>query len=180
MIFADTIKEKNIVEYILYMWQTEDIVRAFNLDIHKIETNVISTIQANSSEKEKIKSWYSQLIKDLKLQGKTNVGHHNNINEIIVELNYLHNSLINLMQDATYSDLYKKALPFINDFRRRPENEDLSEIQLCLVALYGKLILKLKGLDISQETEAAINQFRNVLAYLSVKYKEMKLGKLNL
>ena len=178
MLLADQIKENNIAEYVLYMWQTEDLLRGFDLDIDLVEKNIFK--QMPEDQKQATRNWYNQIIKDLKIQGKKEKGHSNSINEILIELNYLHSTLINLMQDPKYSDIYKAALPHIEDFRKLSSEPETNAIQLCFNALYGKLILKLKGESISEDSEASFLHFRNVLSYLSVKYKQMKAGELNL
>ncbi|MDE5983141.1 MAG: DUF4924 family protein, partial [Duncaniella sp.] len=45
MITASKLHKENIAEYLLYMWQIEEIIRANNLDIEKIERNVIDRYQ---------------------------------------------------------------------------------------------------------------------------------------
>ena len=42
MIIAQLKRKENIAEYLLYMWQIEDIIRANKLDIDLIEKNLIS------------------------------------------------------------------------------------------------------------------------------------------
>ena len=84
------------------------------------------------------------------------------------------------MQDPKYTELYKSALPYINDFREKSEKSNENDIHLCLNAIYAKLILKLKGTEITEETENAFEHFRNVLAHLSVRYKDMKAGTLTI
>ena len=37
MIIASQKKKENIAEYLLYMWQIEDIIRAYGLDIDQIQ-----------------------------------------------------------------------------------------------------------------------------------------------
>ena len=180
MTIAESIKQNNIAEYILFMWQAEDIVRAFSLDIEKIQSNIVKDFNGEEKDLLSLISWYKDLIRKLRIQGKSKNGHLNEINEIVNELNYLHATLINLMQDPIYSDLYKGALPFINDFREKSDNSNESDIHLCLNAIYAKLILKLKGTEISEETEKAFELFRNVLAHLSVRYKDMKAGNLKI
>ena len=180
MTISEAIKEKNIAEYILFMWQVEDMVRAFNLDIDKVKSSIIKDFNGEEADLIILIKWYQDLIKNLRLQGKSEKGHLNEINDIINELNYLHATLINLMQDPNYTDLYKAALPYINDFRGKSDSPNESDIHLCLNALYGKLILRLKGSVISEETEKAFEHFRNVLAHLSVRYKDMKAGTLTI
>ena len=41
MITASAKKRENIAEYLLYMWQIEDLIRANKLDIDKIRQNII-------------------------------------------------------------------------------------------------------------------------------------------
>jgi len=45
MIIAQEKKKTNLAEYILYMWQVEDIIRAYQFDITKIEENIIKQFQ---------------------------------------------------------------------------------------------------------------------------------------
>ena len=174
MKIAEQLKQNNISEYILFMWQTEDLIRACSCDINIIKQKVLK-----DNNDEAIEQWYSKQIRALRLEGKTKLGHLNDVQETLLELNYLHGSLINLMQDEKYSEKFKIALPFIEEFKNKSDNKNISEIELCLNALYGKLILKLKGNPISSETEEAFSHFSNLLAHLSVKYKQMKsLGSL--
>ena len=44
MLVASQKRKENIAEYLLYMWQVEDIVRAFNLDIERIRQNIIDRV----------------------------------------------------------------------------------------------------------------------------------------
>ena len=48
-----------------------------------------------------------------------------------------------------------------------------------LIALYGWLILRMQKKDISQETVEAMASFSKTMAYVSLKYKEMKTGEIN-
>ena len=41
MYIASQKHKENIAEYLLYMWQIEDMIRAYGLDIDRIKTNVI-------------------------------------------------------------------------------------------------------------------------------------------
>ena len=44
MIIAQQKRKENIAEYLLYMWQVEDMIRANQLDIDKINDNIISRL----------------------------------------------------------------------------------------------------------------------------------------
>ena len=38
---AQQLKERNIAEYLIYMWQEEDLIRANHCEPEELETNVI-------------------------------------------------------------------------------------------------------------------------------------------
>ena len=42
MLIAETKRKENMAEYLLYMWQVEDLIRANGCDIDAIERNLIS------------------------------------------------------------------------------------------------------------------------------------------
>ncbi len=54
------------------------------------------------------------------------------------------------------------------------------EIETCLSALYGLLMLRLQHREISGETQSAIAQISSLLRMLALKYKMEKEGKLEL
>ena len=41
MFISQQLKEKNIAEYLLYMWQVEDLIRANQYDIEEIKSRII-------------------------------------------------------------------------------------------------------------------------------------------
>ena len=42
MIIAEQLRNSNRAEYLLYMWQVEDLIRAYDCDIeHKSDTTVV-------------------------------------------------------------------------------------------------------------------------------------------
>ena len=62
MFIAQQLKERNIAEYLIYMWQVEDLIRANDCDIEKIKSTIISQYQIGEDEKEKLARWYEDLI----------------------------------------------------------------------------------------------------------------------
>ena len=45
---AQQLKEKNIAEYLIYMWQEEDLIRANHCEPEEMEANVIARYPENS------------------------------------------------------------------------------------------------------------------------------------
>lgn len=178
MFISSQKKEENIAEYVLYMWQIEDVVRACNLDIGAISKAIIDNQQLNEDDCNSLKSWYTDIINKMKLQQIEKAGHLHEVNDVLIEISYLHTALLDHFKDEKYASVYSFAEPFMDEFKKVGANKELGPIEACFNALYGKLILKLQKKTISSATNEAFDAFRNVLAYLSVKYLEMKAGKL--
>ncbi len=51
-------KQENIAEYLLYMWQVEDLLRACELDIDKIKQSIIVPVYQTMEEREKARDWF--------------------------------------------------------------------------------------------------------------------------
>ena len=54
MIVANEKRKQNIAEYLLYMWQVEDLIRANQFDMDLIRKNVISHYDQSGEVKEEI------------------------------------------------------------------------------------------------------------------------------
>ena len=48
---AQQLKEKNIAEYLIYMWQEEDLIRANHCEPEEMEANVIARYPEEQREK---------------------------------------------------------------------------------------------------------------------------------
>lgn len=171
-------KEENIAEYVLYMWQIEDVIRACKLDLDTIEKTIISNQEIEEEQKAELKSWYKDLCNKMKLQKVVESGHIREVNEVVEELSMLHNSLLTYYKDEKYIEFYSIAEQYMSEFKKVSNNPTASNIEVLFTALYAKLILKLQGKEISSSTEEAFQAFRNVLAYLAAKYKQLQNGEL--
>ena len=60
-------------------------------------------------------------------------------------------------------------LPFIVELRRKGEHEE-DEIQVCLNALYGVMLLRLQQKEISPDTTHAIQEITTFIGMLSDYY----------
>ena len=168
--------QENIAEYILYMWHLEDMIRACEFDMDVIKPNLIIAQTGNNHIDPEVEEWYKNFIGKMLDEGIEKSGHLNELNEIMIELLYLHNSLINVCEDKVYEKLFMEADPMIRDFRVKSNAASLNPVEICLTGQYAKLLLRLQKKEITPETEKAFEAFRQVLAYLAKKYKEMKLG----
>lgn len=172
MLIAQEKKKSNLAEYILYMWQVEDIIRAYQLDIEAIEETVIKQFKQEGEKHQEIKNWYENLIEMMKIENVTKKGHLQIIKNNIDELFDYHIHLINIKKDAPYLHLYEKAAGNISEFKVKAKaGDEVNDIEACLTALYGTLMLRLQKKDISKETLAAVSTFSEMLASLTDMYK---------
>jgi len=170
MIIAQQKRKENIVEYLIYLWHIEDLLRACRFDMNKIETHIISSYQQPENIMQEIRQWYQELV-DMSLREGIREKGHLQINKIIVsELDELHKRLIHSPQEMIYGSLYYKALPAIVQLRSKAGDTAMSEIETCLTAVYGHFLLRLQAKDINAETTESVKQISNLLACLAAKY----------
>ena len=171
MIIAKRKRKENIAEYLLYMWQVEDLIRANRFDMESIRRTVIAHYAQPASVKEEIAQWYQELIDMMRSEGVMEKGHIQLNKNVIIALTDLHLRLLRSTKEMVYGATYYKTLPFIVQLRAKSGGEELPEIETCFNALYGYLLLKMQHKEVSAETTEAIKQITAFLALLSEKYR---------
>ncbi|MDR2810809.1 MAG: DUF4924 family protein [Tannerellaceae bacterium] len=171
MIIAEKKKQENIAEYLLYMWQIEDMIRANRFDIAAIRRTVISHYNQPEDTKDKIARWYEALIEKMHKEGVEEKGHLQEHTDILVMLTDLHLRLLDTPQEILYRSAYHKILPCIVQLRAKSGGKTIPELETCFTALYGYLMLKMQQKDVSAETEEAVKQVATYLSILSEKYE---------
>ena len=170
MFIAKELRKKSIAEYLLYMWQIEDIIRAMGCSLPLIRKAYISKFTDYTDEqKEDEIDWFGNLVRMMNEEGKRDQGHLN-INDIIVrDLVDLHQRLLQSNRFPIYNAEYYKVLPFIVELRGKGD-KNVSEIETCLDALYGIMMLRMQKKEISPETEHAIKEISTFIGMLSDYY----------
>lgn len=180
MFIARKYKETNIVEYVLYMWHIEELIRSMNFDMATIEEKVLSAFQLNNEALAEVRAWYAGLIREMREQGIVEKGHLEELNEIMMELTYLHQSLLTVYQDKAYQQLVKEAHPNIEELKRKAFTKNRFEIETAMNGLFGVLVLKLKQRQVSEATQEAVKTISKMMAHLAKQYHKMKMGTLSL
>lgn len=169
MFIAQEIRKKSIAEYLLYMWQMEDLIRAYGCSLARIRREYIERFDYTDEQKEEETDWFGNLIRMMNEEGRREEGHLQ-INKIIVkDLADLHNQLMLSGKFPFYNAEYYKVLPFIVELRNKGDKE-INEIETCLDALYGVMLLRLQGKPVSNETESAIREITTFMGMLSDYY----------
>ena len=169
MFIAQELRKKSIAEYLLYMWQTEDLIRAYGCSLSRIRHEYIDKFAYTKEQKEELADWYGNLVRMMNQEGKRENGHLQ-INEIIVQdMMDLHAHLLQSSKFPFYNAEYFKVLPFIVELRNKGDKKN-NEIETCLDALYGIMILRLKKKEITPETTHAIQEITTFIGMLSDYY----------
>lgn len=168
MIIASQKRKTNIAEYILYMWQVEDIIRANGLDIEEIKKNVIDRFEGlTDDQRRQIVEWYESLIDMMRLEGVQKTGHLQINKNILNQLVQLHQKLLADPSFPEYTAEFYRTLPYIVELRAKAGDAPQGEIETCFTALYGMLLMRLQKKEMTPETAAAIKQITRFIAALS-------------
>ena len=172
MLIAEQKRKENIAEYIIYMYQVEDMIRANQLDLDRIDRNLIQRFDVAYEVKREMREWYKTLISMMRDELKEVKGHLNVLNNTVDQLNEMHQEILRQGYDTNYKNLYEKAKSHIEALRMRSGHSSESDIQVALNGLYGLLILKLKKTPITPETKSAFNTITDLIAELNLRYME--------
>lgn len=167
MFISQELRKKNIAEYLLYMWQVEDIIRAYGCSLGRIKREYIDKFDYTDEQKEEMTDWYGNLVRMMNQEGCRESGHLQ-INKIVMQqLVELNAQLLQSTKFPFYSSEYYKVLPFIVELRKRGAGEDENEVETCFNALYGVMMLRLQNKKISPDTEHAIKEITTYIGMLS-------------
>ncbi len=167
MIVASKKRKENIAEYILYMWQIEDIIRANKLDIELIRKNVIDKFNVSDDERRQLVEWYESLIDMMRREGVTEKGHLQINKNILNQLVQLHQALLADPSFPEYTAEFYRTLPFIVELRGKAGENQTGEIETCFTALYGMLLMRLQQKNPSEATLKAMQQISRFVSLLA-------------
>lgn len=178
MFIAQELRKKSIAEYILYMWQVEDIIRAYDCSLTRIRNEYIEKFNYSDEQKAEELDWFGDLVRMMNSEGVRQKGHLQ-INKIRIQaLQELHDTLLSSPKFPFYSAEYYRVLPFIVELRNKGASKEECEVETCLNALYGTMMLRLQNKDITQETQHAIKEITTLMGMLSDYYQKDKAGEL--
>lgn len=174
MFIAQELRKTNIAEYLLYMWQIEDTIRAFGCSLSRIRHEYIDRFDYTDEQKEDETDWFGNLIRMMNSEGCREQGHLQ-INQVTLQtLEDLHAQLLSSPKFPFYNAEYYKVLPYIVELRHRGADEDENELETCFNSLYGVMMLRLQKKEITTNTQIAVKEITTFLGMLSDYYKKDK------
>ena len=172
MIIAQQKRQENIVEYLLYMWQVENLIRANKLDMSLIDKTIISKYGVEDEAKRKeIYDWWDNLTEMMRLEHKEEGGHLQVSKGLMDDVYNYHLYLLTLNTEIPYQNAFQNAWPDIEALQKKiPNGEKMHHIELALTAIYDYFLLKLQNKLILADTTNAVMRISHFMAILSGKY----------
>jgi len=168
---AERKKSQNIGEYLVYMYQMEDLIRSYQGNMEEIGQYVVAHFPVSEEEKENIKTWFTDLAASMRQQELMQKGHLQELQDLVQQLLKLHYQL--LKTDTNYVATFHFAKPHLLEAVEVAQTEEIgNEIQICLNGVYGLLLCRLLGKNVSDRQLEAAEAFGNVLSHLNFSYQQ--------
>jgi hypothetical protein len=177
MLVAKDKVKNNVGEYIIYMYQIEDLIRACSFEKKKIEASLISQYKVNEADKAEIRNWYYGLCDLMEEEQVQEKGHLSLITNKANELNEFHLYLLSNPDHKDYQAEFTTAAPIIEALSAKNKTTN-NAIQLVIDAIYGYYLLKLKKQEITEGTQQSIVSLSKLLGILSEKFKLYEKGEI--
>ena len=172
MYISQELRKSNIAEYLLYMWQIEDTIRAFDCSLSRIRHEYIDRFDYTDEQKEDVADWFGHLIRMMNEEGCREKGHLQINRVTLQQLVDLHVQLLESSKFPFYQSEYYKVLPYIVELRNKGAHREENEIETCLNSLYGVMMLRLQKKKITPDTQHAVKEITTLIGMLSDYYKK--------
>lgn len=176
MYIAQKLRQQNIAAYIIYMYQVEDVIRAFGLDAERIRKEYLPRFQYTEQQLDELAQWYANLARMMHEEGCEQTGHVQVVRNTLMLAADRHAELLADPKQPFYSTTYYKALPYIVELRSKGNNREKDEVENCLDAMYGATLLRMKGQELTAETAAALAPISKLMEMLSELYNDVPAG----
>ena len=163
MFVAKKLRSQSISAYLIYMYQVEDLIRAYGLDADRIAAEYLPRFGYDEQQMREAKEWYESLARMMREEGKEETGHVRVVQNTLELLEDRHQELLADNNEHDYRAAYYKALPHIVALRTQGNNKAKHEMENCIDALYGATLLRMQGKELSASTQAALKPISELL-----------------
>ncbi len=181
MDIAKAKRRENIAEYILYLWQLEDLLRALQFSPEAIYSTLIAPRKDIAEEQKHLfLMWYLDLANLLQQEGKAEKGHLEHTLHLIRDLHDLHLQLMKLPAGEHYRATYARLEPELPRLRAVLGNPGISDTELCFRALYAAMLYRIKGEGGKSAVSDTIEFISPVIAELADIHGKVERGEMDL
>jgi hypothetical protein len=179
MLIAQQKRKENLAEYILYLYQVEDLIRAFHLDMDLINEKLVANYKTDKKTRQEISLWYKNLVVMMEKEGKQEKGHLQFLSNLVNDLYEFHLRLMHTEADPMYVSVFKAVAGLVNELKQKnPVAEN--DVQVAIDGVYGYLLLKIQKKEITPETSEAVKRLSQWLGNLSKLFKDFESGDLEI
>ena len=180
MDIAQQKRKENIAEYILYLWQIEDLLRALQFSPEAVYATLVKPRNLDSQQQQMLLAWYMDIAHLLEQEGKEKSGHLDHTLHLISDLHDLH---LRLMKQQDIAELYRQRYTVLTQYlptlRSLLGKGEMSDTELCFRALYAAMLYRIKGQgeSVVADTIEVISPF---IATLTDYYHKVEKGEIDL
>ncbi|QZE13191.1 DUF4924 family protein [Halosquirtibacter laminarini] len=172
MYIAEKKKKENIAEYILYLFQIEDLIRSQKFSEDNIRKNIVNQYPVEDLEKEKILHWYLNFAEMMKREHIEESGHMQFVTNQMNDLFEFHTLIVKSNKYPEYHKTYMDIQSILVEIASKMGDQAINEIQVCFSFLYGVVLLKLQKKEISEDTYNVSKQVSSLLGKISLLYNK--------
>lgn len=181
MLIAKAKRRENIAEYILYLWQLEDLLRALEFSPEKIYHHLVEPHhEMDAAAQQYLLNWYMDMINILVTEGKQSHGHMEHTLHLLADLNDLHSHLLKAPVGKEYVALFAPLSAELAKLRSKITAENVNDIELCFMALYSVILCRMKGDTNKQYITDVMDLISPVIAKLSQIHIAAERGEIDL
>ena len=179
MDIAQQKRKENIAEYILYLWQLEDLLRALQFSPEAILSTLIRPRELKAEEQQLLLAWYLDIAQLLVDEKKEEKGHLTHTLHLIRDLHDMHLRLLKEVDAEPYRARFAMLEPHLPTLRKLLGNDSVSDTELCFRALYAAMLYRIKGKGESAvaDTLAVVSP---VVAMLADYYHKVERGEISI
>ena len=180
MDIAQAKRKENIAEYILYLWQLEDLLRALQFSPEAIYSQLIAPRNIPEEQRHIYLLWYMDIVNLLHEEGKDAQGHLQHTLHLIADLHDLHLRLMQLPAGERYRNVRARLEPHLPSLRLVLADGDMNDTELCFRALYAAMLYRIKGQGERSAVADTVEYISPVIAELAAVYGRVERGEIDL
>ena len=181
MDIAQSKRKENIAEYILYLWQLEDLLRALQFSPEAIYSQLVAPREVDEEQKHIYLLWYMDIVNLLRKEGKEETGHLEHTLHLIADMHNLHLQLMHHPIGEHYRKTFAALMPQLPRLRQMVQKEEISDTEIAFRALYATMLYRIKGGDKGGEAiKDTIELISPVVGELAAMYGKVERGEVDL
>lgn len=145
MDIAQSKRKENIAEYILYIWQLEDLLRAMQFSPEAVYSQLVAPRELPDEQKLVFLQWYMEIADLLRKEGKEQSGHLQHTLHLIADMHNLHLQLMRNPVGGHYRATFARLAPELPRLRAMLRSDEMSDTEIGFRTLYAAMLYRIKG-----------------------------------